>query len=534
VASAAAPARPRLPAALVRPGSREDVAELPVENTVLLAIGVMTASLLQIIDSTVANVAIPHMQAALAATPDEVSWVLTSYIIATAITMPITGWLADRIGSRRLFLWSVSGFIFSSMLCGLAQNVEQMVLFRIIQGMSGAFIMPLSQAALVDTNRPSRQTQMLALWGMTVMIGPIVGPFLGGWLTENWNWRWVFYINLPLGLISLAIMAAELPSRPLLRRRFDLTGFALIAIALTSTQLLLDRGNHVDWFASLEIWIYFVLAVSTSWMAVIHLITAREPLFSRALFADANFVVAVLFMLVVGVVMFATMALLPPMLQHLFGYSVIDTGVALMPRGVGVLFSMVLSNFLLRRGVDARLLIAIGFFVGGLSMGQMANWSLQVDEANVLWSGLIQGLGIGLVFVPINAGAFATIPPELRTDGSSLTNLSRSVGASIGISLVTTIFARSQQTSHADLGGHLTGSATRLIDFSTVDRYQQLGEAALTMVDAEVNRQAAMIAYLNDFTLMMWMSFAAIPLVLFMKKPPQVSPVALHGEDSQH
>ncbi len=523
MARAAAPARPRQPAALVRPGSSEDVAELPVENPALLAIGVMTASLLQVIDSTVANVAIPHMQSALAATPDEISWVLTSYIIATAIAMPITGWLADRIGSRRLFIFSVAGFVLASMLCGLAQNVEQMVLFRIVQGLSGAFIMPLSQAALVDTNPPSRQTQMQALWGMTVMIGPIVGPFLGGWLTENWNWRWVFYINVPLGVAVLAIMAAELPSRQILRRRFDLTGFALVAVALTATQLLLDRGNHVDWFASLESWIYLCLAISAGWVAVIHLATAREPLFNRQLFADANFVVAVVFMVMVGLVMMSTMALQAPMLQQLFGYGVIDTGLAMTPRGIGVLISMQISSVLVRRGVDARILIGFGWLVAGFSLWQMAGWSLQVDLANILISGAIQGFGIGLVFVPLNTAAFATIRPDLRTEGSSLYNLSRSIGASVGIAVVTTLLARGVQISHADLGGHVTSSFTRLVDFSTVDRYQQLGQAALRMVDAEVNRQAAMIAYVNDFYLMMWVSFAAVPLVLLMKAP-QLSP----------
>ncbi len=531
MASAAAPARPRLPAAQVRPGSADDVAELPVENTVLLAIGVMTASLLQVIDSTVANVAIPHMQSALAATPDEISWVLTSYIIATAIAMPITGWLADRIGSRRLFILSVAGFVLASMLCGLAQNVEQMVLFRVVQGLSGAFIMPLSQAALVDTSRPSRQTQMQALWGMTVMIGPIIGPFLGGWLTENWNWRWVFYINVPLGAAVLAIMAAELPSRQILRRRFDLIGFALVAIALTATQLLLDRGNHVDWFASIESWIYLCLAVSAGWVAVVHLATAKEPLFNRELFADANFLVAVVFMAMVGLVMFSSMALQAPMLQQLFGYSVIDTGLAMTPRGIGMLISMQVSSILIRRGVDARVLIAFGWFIGGFSMWQMAGWSLQVDLTSILISGAIQGLGMGLVFVPLNNAAFASIRPDLRTEGSSLYNLSRSIGASIGIAIFTTMLARGIQTSHADLGGHVTASFTRLVDFSTVDRYQQLGQAALRAIDAEVNRQAAMIAYVNDFYLMMWVSFAAIPMVLLMKAPKLSPPRQPSGED---
>jgi DHA2 family multidrug resistance protein len=494
----------------------------------------MTASLVQIIDSTVANVAIPHMQSALGSTPDTINWVLTSYIIATAVIMPITGWLADRMGSRRLFIASVTGFVLASMLCGLARNIEQMVAFRALQGASGAFIAPLAQAALVDTNRPSRQGQMMALWGMGIMIGPILGPFLGGWITENWNWRWVFYINVPLGIAALAIMLAELPSRPILNRRFDLAGFAFLATALGSMQLLLDRGNHVDWFSSGEIWIYTGVALASGWMALIQFTTASEPLFDRRLFADANFVVAVLFMLVVGVVMFATMALLAPMLQHLFGYSVIDTGLAMMPRGLGILISMQISNVLIRRGIDARLLIALGFVLCGMSLWQMSGWSLQVDMRHVLSTGLFQGLGMGLVFVPLNAGAFATIPPDVRTDGSSLINLSRSIGGSIGIAVVTTLLARGLQLSHADLSGHITGSVTQLLDFSTIDRYQTIGEAALTLVNAEVNRQAAMVAYVNDFYLMAWLTFASAPLVLLMKRPPLAVRPGPAGDEQRH
>ena len=247
----------------------DDVALLPVDNPYLLAVGVMLASLLQILDSTIANVAIPHMQATLGATPDEISWVLTSYIVAVAVAMPITGWLADRFGSRRLFILSVAGFVLSSMLCGMAQNITEMVIFRALQGATGAFISPLSQAAMIDTNKPSRQAQMMAVWGMGIMIGPIMGPILGGWLTENWNWRSVFYVNVPLGILSLLILTTQLPSRQILQRRFDLTGFALLAITLTSIQLLLDRGNHIDWFASLETWIYAFLGISGAWMTLI-------------------------------------------------------------------------------------------------------------------------------------------------------------------------------------------------------------------------------------------------------------------------
>jgi len=496
----------------------EDVAQLPVERPYLLAIGIMLASLLQILDSTIANVAIPHMRSELGATSDEISWVLTSYIVAVAVAMPITGWLADRIGSRRLFIFSVAGFVLSSMLCGMAQNVTQMVIFRALQGATGAFISPLSQSAMIDTNPPSRQSQVMAIWGMGIMAGPILGPILGGWLTENWNWRAVFYVNVPLGVISLAIMGTMLPSREKVRRKFDLLGFALVATTLTSVQLLLDRGNHIDWFESKEAWLYAWLSLSGAWIAVIHFTTAKNPLFDRDLFRDTNYVFAVLLSLVMGVVMFATMALLPPMLQQLFGYSVVDTGETLMARGVGTVITMQLSGLILRKGFDPRILIALGFAMVTFSMWQMTGWSLATARSHVAWSGFIQGIGMGLVFIPMNASAFATIGPHLRTDGSSLLNLSRSIGSSIGISIVVTLLSRNLQVSHSDMAGRLTASMMGMIDFSTLDRFQGYGEAVLRIVDAEVNRQAAMVAYIDDFYLMMWMSIAVIPLTLFMKR----------------
>ena len=495
-----------------------DVALLPARNPLLLVFGVMTASLLQVLDMTIANVAIPHMQNSLGASPDTVSWVLTSYIIASAVAMPITGWLADRIGSRRLFITSVTLFVLASMLCGLAQNLEEMVIFRALQGIGGAFIAPLSQSSLLDSSRPSRQPQMIALWGMGVMIGPILGPVLGGYLTETLSWRWVYFVNVPLGILSLSILFAELPSRPIKRRRFDLFGFFMIGLALSSLQLLLDRGNVVDWFTSAESWLYASLAISATWITVIHLATAKEPLFDRHLFANVNFAIALLFMVVVGVSMFAAIALLPPMLQQLFGYDVIDTGLILMPRGVGVLISMQISGLLLRKGVDPRWLVACGFLTVGWSLHTMTGWSLDTDGYHFIVTGLAQGMGIGLVFLAINATAFSTLPPHLRTDGSSLLNLMRSVGSSVGISVVMTLAARGMQTSHEELAAHVTPDLATAVDISTLDRFQQYGEVALRMVDIEVNRQAVMIAYLNDFELMKWLCFATVPLALLMRK----------------
>ncbi|MFN9578977.1 MAG: MFS transporter, partial [Novosphingobium sp.] len=302
----------------------------------------------------------------------------------------------------------------------------------------------------------------------------------------------------------------------------DLTGFALLAICLTAIQMLLDRGNHVDWFDSAESWIYLAVAVSTGWMALVHFATSAQPLFDRGLFANSNFVVAMMISVVIGVVMFATMALLPPMLQHLFGYTVIDTGEALVPRGIGTMISMQLAGWLVRRGVDPRIMITLGFSIAAWSLWDMAGWSLAVDREAIMLAGLVQGIGMGMVFIPMNSVAFATLSPQLRTDGASLLNLCRSIGSSIGIAVTTAFAARSIQVSHADLAGHVTASASSMIDVSATERFQTAGETALRMVDAEVNRQAAMIAYVNDFWLMMWLALAAVPLALLLRRQTTV------------
>jgi DHA2 family multidrug resistance protein len=518
MASAAAPARQ---GAAAQAEVSSDKPQLAVRNQPLLLVGIMAASLLQILDTTIANVAIPHMQSTLGATADTVTWVLTSYIIASAVAMPITGWLADRLGARRLFVFSVAGFIVASMLCGLAQNLEEMVLFRALQGVAGAFIPPLSQSFMLDTARPSRHPQVMAIWGMGIMIGPILGPILGGWLTESANWRWVFYVNLPFGILALAILLAELPHRVATPRRFDLVGFALVGIALATLQLMLDRGSQLDWFQSGEIWTYAFLCISAAWVAVIHMATAKDPLFDAGLFADRNFSLALGFMVAIGVVMFANMALMPPMLQRLFGYSVIDTGIVLMPRGVGVLISMQVSGLLIKRGADARFVVATGFLVTAFSQYQMAHWSLAADTAHFITAGLVQGLGMGLVFIPLNITAFSTLAPRLRTDGSSLLNLARSLGASVGISVTTILLAANVQRGHEEIGSHVTSASLSDLDISTVDRFQSAADVVMRMVDAEVNRQAAMLAYVDDFYLMMWLALAAVPLAFFMKASRQ-------------
>ncbi len=496
-----------------------DVAATPVRNRTLLTLAVMGATIIQILDSTIANVAIPHMQSSLGATRDTVTWILTSYIIASAVAMPVTGWLADRVGSRNLFVWSVMGFIITSMLCGLSANLTQMVVFRTLQGFSAAFIGPLSQTLMLDINPPSRQSKAMAMWGMGIMVAPIFGPMIGGWLTESYNWRWVFYINLPIGIPTIVILWWLLPSRPINKRTLDLFGFAMLALGLATFQLMLDRGGHVDWFESWEIRIEALVAISAIWMFAVHSSTAKRPLFDRALLSNANFGMAAVMMTLLGFMMYAIFALLPPLLQTLFGYPVLDTGVLLAPRGVGVLISMFVAPRLTAR-FDARLIVACGFGVAAISMWLMMGWSLETPASQIVMNGFVQGLGMGLVFMPLNGIAFATVAPHLRTQATSVAYLLRSIGASAGISLTTAMLARNIQVAHEDLAGHVTASTISTIDASAMDRFGDYGEAALRMVDLEINRQATMIAYLDDFKLVMFIILAFIPLVALLKKPP--------------
>jgi MFS transporter, DHA2 family, multidrug resistance protein len=517
MATAAANAAPSRPA--------EGVAALPVRHRGLLTIGVMLATIMQILDTTIANVALPHMQASLGATADTISWVLTSYIVASAIAIPITGWLADRVGSRNLFLVSTIGFIGASALCGMATNLPEMVAFRILQGIFAAFLNPLSQTVMLDINPPEKQASAMSVWGMGIMIGPIAGPVLGGWLTDNFDWRWVFYVNLPVGVICMGLLWWLLPSRPVRKRPFDVTGFALLSLGIAALQLMLDRGQGEDWFQSGEIWVEGLIAFTALWLFGAHLMTAKKPMFDRELFANRNMLTAMLFMIVVGVVMMATMALLPPMLQTLYGYPVLDTGILLMPRGFGVLISMAIASRLVQRGLDPRIPVGIGFAVAALSLWEMTSWTIEMGARPIVISGFIQGIGMGLIFMPLNGMAFATLQPQYRTEGSSLLNLFRNIGASVGISAVTTVLARSVQTSHADLVPNISPERLNSIDPALLQGLGGSADTLLAMADGLINQQALMIAYLNDFWLMAIVTAASVPLVLFLKRPPRSRPV---------
>ena len=495
----------------------ENRPQLVVRHKVALTTAIMTAMVMQVLDSTVANVALPHMQASLGATQESISWVLTSYILATAIMIPLSGWLSARFGPRNLLLFSLMLFVGASALCGLAVNMPSMVLFRVLQGIGGAFLAPLAQTIMLDVNKPSDQAKAMSIYGMGVMVGPIVGPVLGGYLTENLNWRWVFFINVPIGIVCISALWFLLPRSPRITRRVDIWGWALAAVAVSALQLLLDRGQTVDWFEATESWIYLGLTISAFWMLGIHTITSPDPIFSRDLLKDRNFLAGMFFMLITGVVMMAAMALLPLMMQTIYGYPVVDAGEIMAFRGVGVLVTMALAGRLIR-WIDARLLVGVGFAITAFSLWQMTGWTIEMGVGPIIRSGVLQGLGLGFVFVPLNVISFTTLVPTLRTEAAALINLSRNIGASIGIAAVTVLLARGMQINHSDLSERLT-PANLPIDPSQLGVYGSVSDMGLTMLDNLVTQQAFMLAYINDFKFMMILSLLTLPMLLFVRKP---------------
>jgi DHA2 family multidrug resistance protein len=495
---------------------------LPTGQRLFVTIGVMMAVLLQVLDTTIANVALPHMQASLSATQDTINWVLTSYIVASAIALPISGWLADRVGRKRLLLISVVVFTVASVLCATATSLPEMVLFRALQGVGGAFIVPLAQATLFDINPREKHSQAMALFGGGVMIGPILGPVLGGWLTDNYNWRWVFLVNLPVGVICALLMLRYMPKAETHERKFDMFGFALLAIALGALQFCLDRGEQNDWFSSWETIIEAGLAIGAGWMFVVHMVTARHPLFDRSMFTDRNFATGLLFMAVTGVLLLAGLALLPPLLQNLYGYSVLQSGYLTAPRGVGTLISMLLAGRLVGK-IDSRLLVGIGVTLMGVSLYMMTGFAIDQPSTPVITSGMVQGLGLGLIFVPLQSLAFETLAPKMRTTAAALLNLSRNIGGSVGISVVSTQLVRMTQVAHADLAHNITEQTIPTMDPTVLQTiFPVAGPAALAYINLEVTRQALFIAYLDDFKLMMIVTFAVLPLLLLMRRGSHV------------
>jgi MFS transporter, DHA2 family, multidrug resistance protein len=481
-------------------------------NRGLITISVILASFLQALDQTIANVALPHIGGELSATQEQISWVLTSYIVAAAIMIPVTGWLADRYGRKKVLVLSVIGFTVSSALCGVAQSLGQIVLFRFLQGLGGAALVPQSQAVLLDINPPERQGRAMAVWVLAVVVGPAVGPVLGGWLTDNYSWRWVFFINIPFGVLAVLGLLSSMRESHTRPATFDFFGFATLSLAVGAFQVMLDRGQLQDWFSSTEICVEAALAAVAFYVFMVHTVTARNPFVNPGLFRDRNFDVGCVAIFTFGVVLFSTLALLPPLLQDLMGYPVVTTGWVTAPRGVGILIATLVTGRLIAR-VDTRLLIAAGIALTAASTWAMCGFSPLMDDRLVMWSGFIQGLGIGLSYAPLTTVSFATLSPQFRSGGTSMFNLLRNVGSSIGISTVQALLTRNTQIMHSRLGEHITLFGGQLRPAAPYSFSTPHGLAAL---DASVTRQAEMIAYNNDFKLLLVLCLAIMPLVLLL------------------
>ncbi|PZP28534.1 MAG: EmrB/QacA family drug resistance transporter [Roseateles depolymerans] len=491
----------------------------PVLNRGMITLSIMLATIIQALDGTIANVALPHMQGSLSASQDQISWVLTSFIVAAAITTPLTGWLCDRFGQKNIFLASIAGFTLASVLCGIAATLSEIVVARFAQGVFGAALVPLSQAVLLDINPREKHGSAMAVWGMGVMIGPILGPTLGGWLTDAYNWRWVFFINLPVGALALYGVWRYIPARATTRAmRFDLFGFATLSLAIGALQMLLDRGEQNDWFASGETWAEaLLLAVSLAYfIAHTALRPAGQSFFDYRLLKNGNYVTGLLFISIVGLVLFATRALTPSLLQGLMGYPAATAGLVTAPSGLGTMLAMMVVGRLVGR-VDVRLLLTIGFALTALSLWQMSGYTLVLSQADIVWPGVVQGIGLGLVFVPLSTATFATLAPEMRADGTAIYSLVRNIGSSVGIAMVQALLSRNTQVAHASLGEHLTLANPALQDPAVAAGFSLADPSGAVALNAELTRQASMISYVDDFWLMFVLTLAIVPLLVLIR-----------------
>lgn len=491
---------------------------MPRGQRMMVTVSIMLATIMQTIDTTIANVALPHMQGAVSATQDQISWVLTSYIVAAAIMTPPTAILAKWLGRKNLFIVAIIGFTISSMLCGISENLTEMVGARLLQGVFGACLVPLSQTVILDMYPTEKQGQAMAWWGVGVMVGPILGPTLGGYLTDMYSWRWVFFINVPLGILAFFGMTTFLPnSNRGNAGRFDIMGFAMLSLAIGSLQMMLDRGQSQDWFSSREIIIELVLTILFSYLFIVHMFTTKKPFIEPSLFRDRNLASGLVLAFVLGIIMLATMALLPPLLQTLIGYSVVTTGNVMAPRGAGTMVAMLIVGRMIGR-VDARYLILFGLSLTALSLWQMSEWNLNIGPWDIIYTGIIQGFGMGFIFIPMSTVIFSTLKPELRTEGSSMYSLTRNIGSSIGISIMMSMLIQHTQEYHSILAETINPFRQGL-DIPQIWnwRYSQ----GLAAINAEVTRQAAAIAYLADFKIMMWVTICGAPLLIFMRQPKQ-------------
>jgi MFS transporter, DHA2 family, multidrug resistance protein len=479
---------------------------------------VILAVVMQALDTTIANVALPYMQGSVSASADQINWVLTSYIVAAAIMTPPSGFLANRFGRKRVLMVAVAGFVIASVLCGIAQSLLQIVAFRLLQGFFGAALVPLSQSILLDIYTPEERGSAMALFGVSVMVGPVLGPVIGGWLTDHYSWRWVFYINVPLGALAFAGISFFIQETTVsAAAKLDWLGFGSLSVAIAALQVFLDRGAQLDWFSSFEILMEAVVCVSAFYVFLVHTFTAKNSFVDLRLFLDRNFAVAVLFIFIIGITYLASLALMTPYLQTLMGYPVVTAGLVMGPRGLGTMVCMFLVGRIMGR-VDTRALLVLGLLLTAWAMYDMTGWTPNVSEWTIAVTGFIQGAGLGFLFVPLTTVAFATLAPEQRADAAGLFNLSRNVGSSVGISVVSYLLIRNNQVNHATIASHVTAVNHAFNNSTVLHAWSPWTAGGRAALDQVVQIQASIISYIDDFKLMMILSLAVLPLVLLLRR----------------
>jgi len=480
---------------------------------------IILATLMQALDTTIANVSLPYMQGSMSASYEQIEWVLTSYIVAAAIMTPPTGFLAGKFGIKRLFLASVGGFTLASVLCGMAQSLDQIVLFRVMQGAFGAALVPISQSLLFAVYPRERQGFAMAMFGMGVMIGPVLGPVLGGWLTESYSWRYVFYINLPIGIldfIGIMLFLPE-PERDAVGK-LDWFGFITLSVTLGALQMILDRGQEKDWFSSSEIVIEAIVAAAAFYLFIVHTFTAERPFVRPSLFRDRNFSAGMIFIVIVGLTYYASMALQPPYLQELMNYPVVAAGIIMGPRGIGTMASMLIVGRLVGR-TDIRILLGVGLGLTAWAYYAMTGWTPDVSQEAIVAVTMVQGFGLGFLFVPLSAATLSTLPLQERTEGAGLYSLFRNIGSSVGISVVNALLVRNTQVNHAEIGAHVTAVNRALDNPGIAHFWDPMTAAGRAALDAVITEQAQIIAYVDDYKLLMIATLAVLPLLVVFNRP---------------
>lgn len=485
-------------------------------NRWLITLVVLAATLMQVIDTTIVNVALPHIQGSLSASSDEVTWILTCYMIASAILMPLTGYLSDRFGRKNFFIISIVGFTVVSALCGASMSLSEMIFFRILQGILGAGIVPLSQAILTDIFPPQERGKAMAIWGIGVMVGPILGPTLGGYLTEIATWRWTFYVNVPIGIFTL-LFVNILPDTKKIARSMDWFGLALLSLSIGGLQFVLDQGNRDDWFNSTLICFISYFTVCAFVGFILHSMKNKTSVFDVRIFYDWNFSVACLLLCIFGLGLYGMMVIQPIMMENLYNYPPLITGFMLAPRGISGMISMMIVSKLITK-VDPRTLIVSGILISVIGMWMGTHYSLNnMSPAWLIYPMILQGFGLGMVFVPLGTMAFSTLPTAYRLDATGLYSLLRTLGSSIGISITMTLYTRYTQYFWNELGGFINPYNSAMLSYLSSLHLSPQSAKGAAIMSGEIAKQASMLSFVNVFAVIMVSFILMVPLVLLLR-----------------